>query len=653
MLQSAHDFGPAPDDVVDALVTASRALVAVAARSLAATDEQVTLPQYRSLVVLAARGPQTVGQLAEQLQLHPSTTSRMCDRLVAKQLVDRAPGPESRREVVVSLVARRARDRPQGDRAPSARGRRDPGACAGVALAVVDRRPRCVLGRRRRATRAGVVNGVVVNPARWLDDRHRQELRTLAWRSNQVVLLAAVVGVATGALVAAFDWLVGDVMLEWTKDRGPWLAAVLPGIGLIGSFVARRAGGGGGVSSSTADEYLHSYHDRKHRLTVRPFVARMVAAVSTLGTGGAMGLEGPSIYTGATVGSQIQRRMPRVFRGADRRVLMVAGAAAGVAAIFKAPATGAVFAIEVPYQDDLARRMLLPSLVAAATGYLTFVAFHGTSQLFAIDSSAAFSFRDLLGALVIGVLAGLGARLFAWMVRRAKALAAPDRFLTVVASGAAFAALFAMGRGLTGESVISGPGYDVVAWASEPTALGAAAARGAGPALPGDDRVGRRGRGGRLVHPPRRRRRAHRLGDRRSRGRARPRAVHRRRCRCVPGRRLPSAAGGGDVRGRDDGSPRRTSCPACSPPSPPSWSWPVPRSRPTSGPRHRWSRPSNRASDRTSAPHESDGDMSAIADAWRACPLNIWGRGGRPVASVRGQVRLAGGGRAIPKRRHR
>jgi len=310
---------------------------------------------------------------------------------------------------------------------------------------------------------------VVVNPARWLDDRHRQELRTLARRSNQVVLLAAVVGVATGALVAAFDWLVGDVMLEWTKDRGPWLAAVLPGIGLIGSFVARRAGGGGGVSSSTADEYLHSYHDRKHRLTVRPFVARMVAAVSTLGTGGAMGLEGPSIYTGATVGSQIQRRMPRVFRGADRRVLMVAGAAAGVAAIFKAPATGAVFAIEVPYQDDLARRMLLPSLVAAATGYLTFVAFHGTSQLFAIDSSAAFSFRDLLGALVIGVLAGLGARLFAWMVRRAKALAAPDRFLTVVASGAAFAALFAMGRGLTGESVISGPGYEVVAWASEPT----------------------------------------------------------------------------------------------------------------------------------------------------------------------------------------
>lgn len=103
-MPSAHEVRPVSDDVVDALVTASRVLVAVAARSLSAADEDVTLPQYRALVVLASRGPQTVGQLAEQLQLHPSTTSRMCDRLVAKQLVERATSPESRREIVVSLL---------------------------------------------------------------------------------------------------------------------------------------------------------------------------------------------------------------------------------------------------------------------------------------------------------------------------------------------------------------------------------------------------------------------------------------------------------------------------------------------------------------------------------------------------------------------
>ena len=85
-----------------------------------------------------------------------------------------------------------------------------------------------------------------------------------------------------------------------------------------------------------------------------------LAGLATLGSGGPMGLEGPSMYAGAVVGSNLQRRLPRMFRDADRRVLLVAGAAAGVAAIFKAPATGAVFALEVPYQDDLARYMLPP-----------------------------------------------------------------------------------------------------------------------------------------------------------------------------------------------------------------------------------------------------------------------------------------------------
>jgi CIC family chloride channel protein len=91
----------------------------------------------------------------------------------------------------------------------------------------------------------------------------------------------------------------------------------------------------------------------------------------------------------------------------------VAGAAAGVAAIFKAPATGAVFALEVPFRDDLARRMLLPSLVAAASGYLTFVAVHGTTPLFEVVGSPDFALGDVLGAVALGAAAGLAARLFA------------------------------------------------------------------------------------------------------------------------------------------------------------------------------------------------------------------------------------------------
>jgi DNA-binding MarR family transcriptional regulator len=88
----------------DAVLVASRALVGVAARSLAETEDTITLVQYRALVLLAARGEMNVGTLAEALAVHQSTATRLCDRLVKRGLVERSAAPQSRREVVVSLT---------------------------------------------------------------------------------------------------------------------------------------------------------------------------------------------------------------------------------------------------------------------------------------------------------------------------------------------------------------------------------------------------------------------------------------------------------------------------------------------------------------------------------------------------------------------
>jgi DNA-binding MarR family transcriptional regulator len=93
-------------EVVDAVLRASRVLVAVAVRSLAGVDDDVTLPQYRALVVLASRGPQRPTALAEALAVHPSTITRLCDRLVAKRLVQRAESATNRREVSIRLTPR-------------------------------------------------------------------------------------------------------------------------------------------------------------------------------------------------------------------------------------------------------------------------------------------------------------------------------------------------------------------------------------------------------------------------------------------------------------------------------------------------------------------------------------------------------------------
>jgi DNA-binding MarR family transcriptional regulator len=93
-----------PDPLVDAVLTASRVLVAVAARSLADAGEHVTLPQYRALVVLASRGPQGVAELAEAVAVTPPTASRMCDRLVRKGLVKRRTARTDRRQVRIGLT---------------------------------------------------------------------------------------------------------------------------------------------------------------------------------------------------------------------------------------------------------------------------------------------------------------------------------------------------------------------------------------------------------------------------------------------------------------------------------------------------------------------------------------------------------------------
>lgn len=93
------------DEAVKGLLLASRALVAVAARSLADAGD-VTLPQFRALVVLSAQPGLTVSDLAAALDIHPTTATRLIDRLVRKRLVQRRELAEDRRITQLQLAAR-------------------------------------------------------------------------------------------------------------------------------------------------------------------------------------------------------------------------------------------------------------------------------------------------------------------------------------------------------------------------------------------------------------------------------------------------------------------------------------------------------------------------------------------------------------------
>ncbi|MFK8022704.1 MAG: chloride channel protein, partial [Ilumatobacter sp.] len=313
-------------------------------------------------------------------------------------------------------------------------------------------------------------------------DISTDEFRDLVRRSREVVLPAAITGAITGVYVRYFEYIVVELAFhKLTHVDWKW-GLIVPPLGLAASAAILKFVGAG-ASPATSDEYLRSFHDAEYPLRWRAFVARIAASFTTLGAGGAMGLEGPSMYGGSALGAIIQRRLPRSFRGADYRTLLVAGAAAGVAAIFKAPATGAIFALEVPFRDQMARRMLLPALVASASGYLTFVALSSTRPIFSFTDdervASLFDYVDLFGAVLVGVGCAFGARVFSRFMRMAKAFTLRPLSTRLVVCGAALTGLYFITRVITsedwnpanGESLSLGSGYEVIAWVAEPRAV--------------------------------------------------------------------------------------------------------------------------------------------------------------------------------------
>ena len=282
------------------------------------------------------------------------------------------------------------------------------------------------------------------------------------------MLLTALTGVLTGAIVAVLDFVIRDRLLDWVVDRPLWLLAALPTLGLLLAALSLRVLAGGG-STTTADEYVRNYHEPGRRLDITELPGRMVAAIATVGLGAPLGIEGTAAYAGGAIGGFTQHRFSRFFSRSDAKQLLVAGAAAGVAAIFRAPATGALYALEVPYRRDIVSRAAVPAIVAAVTGFLTFSLIRGTQPLFGFAATGTFSREDLPGVVVLGVVCGLAARLFVAAVNAAKRLAHDlplDARLAVAA--VVFVTLVLVADEFLAGPLVLGVGYHAVEWAIEP-----------------------------------------------------------------------------------------------------------------------------------------------------------------------------------------
>jgi chloride channel protein, CIC family len=296
-----------------------------------------------------------------------------------------------------------------------------------------------------------------------------ERLRRVRQRWSETLLLASITGAVTGFAVAIFDLVVADQLFARIRDLGtPWIW-VAPAIGLGLAWAVLRWLGHG-ASPSTSDDYIQNFHEQDRRMPLRAMPAKVLASVVTLGFGGALGYEGPAIYIGAAAGTWLQRRFRRIFGIQDAKLLMIVGAAAGVAAIFRTPLTGALFAIEVPYQQDQARRAAMPALIGAATSYVTFVLVRGTERVIPVSGQPSFRLADLLGAVVVGILCGAGARGFALLVGWSKALNSRlPQWASWAIGGGSMAILTALSITLFHEPLAMGPGYGSILRVESPT----------------------------------------------------------------------------------------------------------------------------------------------------------------------------------------
>lgn len=224
--------------------------------------------------------------------------------------------------------------------------------------------------------------------------------------------LSVLIGLFAGLGAMLFQWLLAGVWHMCYDVEGiPWyLRLFFPAIGgllagvIISRFSPESAGGGTG-------HVIEAIHHKGGRVSPRSGPYKMVVSAITIGTGGSAGTEGPIMHIGASVSSFFGDRLK--LRKGDMRVLAIAGAAAGMSAVFRAPLGAAIYAMEVPYKNDLEPGAVIPSMIASVVSYVVFVSLNGYEALFSVpEMDLSLDLVVVIGIIVLGAIIGLAGRLF-------------------------------------------------------------------------------------------------------------------------------------------------------------------------------------------------------------------------------------------------
>jgi chloride channel protein, CIC family len=259
---------------------------------------------------------------------------------------------------------------------------------------------------------------------------------------GRTLLQAAVVGAAAGLVGAGFFAALegvqrilleigagyrplrahGETFLGEVEGRPfrPFLLLLLPAAGALLSGLLTRwapeARGGGG------DATIEAFHHKGGVVRPRVIGIKAAASILTLGSGGSGGREGPTMQIGAALGSLAGRWLKTTAR--ERQILLIAGVAAGISAVFRTPLGAALLAAEVLYRDDFESDALVPAVLASVVAYSVVISIHGESTLFAHAPSYPFIPRHLPLYLGLAVLVALSAVGFLALLRGVQRLSA-------------------------------------------------------------------------------------------------------------------------------------------------------------------------------------------------------------------------------------
>ncbi len=242
---------------------------------------------------------------------------------------------------------------------------------------------------------------------------HAALMRFIQWREkhvkekNFVLVLALFVGIFAGLAAMVLKWLIHNISRLLTThidvSQANILYILLPAAGVVLVALYVRYVVKDNISHGVT-RVLYAISQNKSRLKRHNIYTSVVASSVTIGFGGSVGAEGPIVYTGAAIGSNLGsmfRLSPRILM-----ILVGCGAAAGIAGIFKAPIAGMLFTLEV-LMLDLTTVSVMPLLIASITSATIAYAYTGYDFEFFFVQSEDFYVAKIPFAIVLGLVCGL------------------------------------------------------------------------------------------------------------------------------------------------------------------------------------------------------------------------------------------------------